>query len=67
MILQQDNPDDFVIATGHTHSVREFVELAFSCAGLDWDDHVKIDERYYRPAEIFELRGDYSKAKKASG
>lgn len=67
LMLQQDRPDDYVIATGVTHSVEEFVELAFSSVGLDWHEHVVIDERLYRPAEIHELRGDYSKAKKILG
>jgi GDPmannose 4,6-dehydratase len=67
LMLQQDNPDDFVIATGETHSVKEFVEEAFSHVGLDWKDYVKIDPRYYRPAEVDLLVGDASKAKKALG
>ncbi|MCS7227546.1 MAG: GDP-mannose 4,6-dehydratase [Endomicrobia bacterium] len=64
LMLQQVQPDDYVIATGETHSVKEFVELAFSYAGLNWKDYVIVDPHYYRPAEVFELRGDYSKAKK---
>ncbi|MEW6162618.1 MAG: GDP-mannose 4,6-dehydratase [Nitrospirota bacterium] len=64
LMLQQDEPDDYVIATGETHSVKEFVELAFSYVGLDWQDYVIIDERLYRPAEVYELRGDYNKGKK---
>lgn len=67
LMLQQDRPDDYVIATGITHSVEEFVELAFNSMGLDWHEHVVIDEKLYRPAEIHELRGDYSKAKKILG
>lgn len=63
-MLQQNEPDDYVIATGETHSVKEFVEIAFSHAGLDWQDYVIIDERFYRPADVYELKGDYSKAKK---
>ena len=63
-MLQQDKPDDYVVATGETHTVREFVELAFKQAGLNWKDHVKVDETLFRPAEVHELRGDYSKAKK---
>lgn len=66
-ILQQDEPDDYVIATGETHSVREFLEEAFSYAGLDWRKHVEIDQRYYRPAEVDLLIGDASKAKKKLG
>ena len=67
LMLQQDKPDDYVIATGETHSVKEFVELAFSYAGLNWKDYVVIDKEFYRPAEVNELRGDYSKAKKKLG
>jgi GDPmannose 4,6-dehydratase len=67
LILQQDQPDDYVIATNETHSVREFLELAFSYAGLDWQKHVVIDERYYRPAEVDLLIGDYSKARAKLG
>jgi GDPmannose 4,6-dehydratase len=63
LMLQQDRPEDFVIATGEMHSVREFVELAFSLVGRDWHDHVEIDERYLRPIEVNELEGDASKAK----
>jgi len=66
-ILQQDHGDDFVIATGETHSVREFLEVAFSYANLDWNDYVKIDPRYLRPAEVDLLIGDASKAKKILG
>jgi GDPmannose 4,6-dehydratase len=62
-MLQLDEPDDFVLATGETHSVEEFLEAAFSHAGLDWHDYVEIDERYFRPAEVDLLIGDYSKAK----
>ena len=62
-MLQQPEPDDYVIATGQTHSVREFVEQAFSCAGLDYRDHVVTDESLYRPAEVELLIGDPSKAK----
>jgi len=64
LMLQQEEPDDYVIATGETHSVKEFVKLAFSRVGLDWQDYVITDERFYRPAEVYELKGDYSKAKK---
>lgn len=67
MMLQQDNPDDYVIATGETHTVREFLEVAFDHAGLDWEKHVKIDSRYFRPAEVDLLIGDASKAKKVLG
>lgn len=67
MMLQQDAPDDFVIATGESHSVRDFVEEAFGHLGLDYEKHVKIDPRYFRPAEVDHLLGDYSKAKKVLG
>ena len=64
LILQQDKPDDFVIATGESHTVREFVEEAFKLVGLDWKKHVEIDPRYYRPSETPVLIGDCRKAKK---
>jgi GDPmannose 4,6-dehydratase len=66
-MVQQDEPDDFVIATGETHSVREFVEVAFGLVGLDWQAHVRIDERYFRPTEVDDLRGDASKAARVLG
>ena len=64
LMLQQDKPDDFVIATGETHTVREFVEESFKYAGLNWKKYVKIDPRYFRPAEVDLLIGDPSKAKR---
>jgi GDPmannose 4,6-dehydratase len=67
LILQQDEPDDYVVATGEAHSVREFVEEAFSHAGLDWRKHMEIDAKYYRPAEVDLLVGDASKAKRKFG
>jgi GDPmannose 4,6-dehydratase len=67
LMLQQDHPEDYVIASGKTHSIRDLVEIAFSYVDLNWQDHVIIDERFYRPAEICELRGDFSKAAKALG
>ncbi|MCS7230985.1 MAG: GDP-mannose 4,6-dehydratase [Elusimicrobiota bacterium] len=67
LMLQQDQPDDYVIATGETHSVKEFVELAFSYAKLNWKDYVVVDPSHYRPAEVFELRGDYTKAREKLG
>lgn len=67
MMLQQDAPDDFVVATGETHSVRELVELAFTAAGLDWEQYVTIDERFLRPAEVDLLVGDPTKAEKVLG
>jgi GDPmannose 4,6-dehydratase len=66
-MLQLDEPDDFVLATGETHSVEEFLDEAFGHAGLEWRDYVKIDERYFRPAEVDVLIGDYSKAKSKLG
>jgi GDPmannose 4,6-dehydratase len=66
-MLQADEPEDFVIATGETHSVRDFVDLAFSRAGLDQGDHVEIDPRYYRPSEVDALLGDAAKAKEKLG
>ena len=67
MILQQDKPDDYVIATGETHSVEEFCKEAFAHVGLDWQKYIEIDKRYYRPAEVDLLIGDASKAKKVLG
>jgi len=67
LMLQEDKPNDYVIATNETHSVKEFVELAFKLAGLNWKDYVVIDKAFYRPSEVYELRGDYSKAKKKLG
>jgi GDPmannose 4,6-dehydratase len=67
LMLQQDEPDDYVIATGEMHSVRDFVEVTFGLVGLDWRDHVEIDERYYRPTEVEQLLGDASKAKEQLG
>lgn len=63
-ILQQDKPDDFVLATGETHSVREFLEEAFGLVGLEWKEYVKIDESYFRPLEVPVLIGDPTKARK---
>jgi GDPmannose 4,6-dehydratase len=64
LMLQQERPDDYVIATGETHSIREFLDLAFGCVGLDWRRHVETDPRYFRPAEVDLLVGDASKAKR---
>ena len=66
-MLQQDEPDDFVIATGETHSIREFLELTFDRVGLHWQDHVAIDARYFRPAEVDLLLGDATKAREQLG
>ena len=67
LMLQQDKPDDYVVATNETHSIREFLDLAFDHARLDWKKYVEIDPRYYRPAEVDLLIGDYSKAKRQLG
>jgi GDPmannose 4,6-dehydratase len=67
MMLQADEPDDFVLATGETHSVEDFLEEAFTYAGLDWREYVKIDPRYFRPSEVDVLIGDYSKAREELG
>src|SRR5437016_2767396 len=67
MMLQQDKPDDYVIATGETHSVQEFCEEAFGLVGLNWQEHVELDKRYLRPAEVDILIGDPGKAKKQLG
>jgi GDPmannose 4,6-dehydratase len=64
LMLQQDNPDDYVVATGETHTIREFLEVSFSQVGLDWEKYVEIDARYFRPAEVDLLIGDPAKAKK---
>jgi len=64
LMLQQKNPDDYVICSGMTHSVREFCDLAFQHLGLSYEDHVVVDERFFRPAEVDLLVGDYSKAAK---
>ncbi|NDH24219.1 MAG: GDP-mannose 4,6-dehydratase, partial [Actinobacteria bacterium] len=67
LMLQQDAPEDFVICTGETHSVREFCEVAFGHAGLNWEDHVVIDEAFFRPAEVDLLVGDATKAEELLG
>jgi GDPmannose 4,6-dehydratase len=66
-MLQQPEPDDYVVATGETHSVREFAEVAFSLAGLDYRDYLTEDPTLYRPAEVNLLLGDASKAKEKLG
>jgi GDPmannose 4,6-dehydratase len=66
-MLQQDSPDDYVVATGETHSVRELCSLAFGAVGLDWQEHVVIDERFLRPAEVDLLVGDPTKAERILG
>jgi len=67
LMLQQDKPDDFVIATGETHSVREFTQKVFEKLGLDYTKFVTIDPRYFRPTEVDVLLGDASKAKQKLG
>ena len=67
LILQQEEPDDFVIATGESHSVKEFAACAFAEAGLDYAKYITLDERFMRPADVPELRGDISKARKKLG
>ena len=68
LMLQQDTPDDFVIATGETHSIKDFLTEAFACVGIEnWQKYVKQDPRFMRPAEVDVLRGDYSKAKNNLG
>ena len=67
LMMQLEQPDDFVVATGETHTVKEFVEIAFEHAGLDWKKYVEIDPHYFRPTEVDVLQGDYSKAAKQLG
>ncbi|MBV9579943.1 MAG: GDP-mannose 4,6-dehydratase, partial [Chloroflexi bacterium] len=67
LMLQQPKADDFVIATGESHTIREFLDLAFGRVGLDWHEFVEIDPRYYRPSEVDHLRGDASKARRVLG
>ncbi|MFJ8689941.1 GDP-mannose 4,6-dehydratase [Micromonospora wenchangensis] len=67
LALQQDTPDDYVVATGEGHTVREFVQAAFDRVGLDWQRYVEIDPRYFRPAEVDALIGDYTKARRRLG
>jgi len=67
LMLQQDEPDDYVVATGEAHSVKEFAEKAFELAGLDWQDYVKIDKKFFRPLDVGYLLGDATKAKEKLG
>ncbi len=67
LMLQQDKPDDYVVATGESHSVREALDVAFGVLGLDWQKFVEIDPRYFRPTEVDHLHGDAGKAMKALG
>jgi GDPmannose 4,6-dehydratase len=64
LMLQQDQPDDYVVATGETHSVEDFARLAFECVDLDYREHVEIDQNLFRPAEVHLLLGDCNKARK---
>jgi GDPmannose 4,6-dehydratase len=67
LMLQQNTQEDYVIATGKTHSVKDLVELTFEYVGLNWKDFVFVDEKLYRPAEVHELKGDFNKAKRKLG
>ena len=67
LMLQQDRPDDYVIATGVTRSIREFLSAAFGCVDLDWTKYVEVDPAFFRPAEVHALRGDASKARRVLG
>jgi hypothetical protein len=67
LMLQQEEPDDYIIATGEADSVRDFVELVFETAGFEWRRHVEVDRRYFRPTEVDALRGDHSKARRVLG
>jgi len=67
LMLQQDTPDDYVIASGETHSIRELCQLAFDAVGLKWEDHVIVDPAFLRPAEVDLLVGDCSKAERVLG
>jgi GDPmannose 4,6-dehydratase len=67
LMLQEENPDDYVIGTGEAHTVREFVDLAFATADLDWREYVEVDPHYFRPAEVDYLCADASKARRILG
>ena len=67
MMLQQDEPDDYIVATNESHTVREFAEMAFSQVGLDYREHVKVDKRFLRPLDVHFLQGDYAKAEQKLG
>jgi GDPmannose 4,6-dehydratase len=67
LMLQQEAPDDYVIATGETHSVRDFLDAVGSVLDMDWTPYVDVDPRYYRPAEVDILQGDFSKARRVLG
>jgi GDPmannose 4,6-dehydratase len=67
LMLQQEEPSDYVLATNETHTIRDFLEVSFGCLNLDWKDHVVFDPKFLRPSEVDLLIGDYSKAKKRLG
>jgi GDPmannose 4,6-dehydratase len=67
LMLQQETPDDYVIATGETHTIRDLLDVAFGHFGLDWHSYVSVDPKYYRPTEVDILQGDASKAKRVLG
>jgi GDPmannose 4,6-dehydratase len=67
LMLQQEEAEDYVVATGETHAVRELCEIAFNCVGLNWEDYVVVDEKFYRPAEVDLLIGDATKARTKLG
>lgn len=67
LMLQQQEPDDYVVSTNESHSVKEFAQKAFACVGLDWEKYVKVDRRFWRPLDVNYLQGDYSKAKQKLG
>jgi GDPmannose 4,6-dehydratase len=67
LMLQQSEPDDYVIATGESHSVKELIQFAFEHVGLDYEKYTRIDEKLYRPAEIYELKGNAAKARNRLG
>jgi GDPmannose 4,6-dehydratase len=67
LMMQASEPDDFILATGHTHSIREFLDLAFGRLDLDWHQYVEVDARYFRPAEVETLLGDPTKARTRLG
>ena len=67
MMLQQNEPDVYVVATQDSHSIREFVQLSFEAVGLDWEKYVVIDEKFFRPVDVTNLCGDYSKLKNQVG
>ena len=67
LMLQHDTPEDFVIATGTSYTVRDFLSIAFEHVGLDWQEHVRFDERYLRPTEVDDLIGDAGKAQRLLG